>query len=255
LRYTGVISLFAIGGITYLIFRKNKNSKEWFMLISMMLLMVFIFKVTYMKYFLPIITIIFISIALLNITKVISKRKNAIYILTIFLLISLTFSGYYQFLHEYSSYGRGLRDSTYVTGNWIKYNIDSNCISTDAMLGRRLFSISETTHFIDTSTILNQIYGFCSINISDYERYPLSSDDFWLSGYKGVDEGEQGWFGLNMLWKSPHKYNIEYIIENTNVNGNVHWKHQKPESEILKRAYNNQTCIYDIGRINIWKLK
>ncbi|TKY91316.1 MAG: hypothetical protein C5S46_06480 [Candidatus Methanomarinus sp.] len=255
LRYTGVISLFAIGGIAYLIFKKNKNSKEWFMIISMMLLMVFIFKVTYMKYFLPIITIIFISIALLNITKVISKRKNAMYILTIFLLISLTFSGYYQFLHDYGSYGRGLRDSTYITGNWIKYNIDSNCISNDNMLGRRLFSISETTHFVDSSSILVQVYGFCTINISDYERYPLSSDDFWLSGYEGEDVGEKIWFKTNILERSPYKYNINYVVENTNVNGNVQWRHQKVTSEVLELAYNNQTCIYDIGRINIWKLK
>jgi len=255
LRYTGIVSLFVIGGIAYLIFRKNKNSKEWFMIISMMLLMVFIYKVTYMKWFIPIITLIFICIGLLNLTKVISKRKNALCILTIFLLMSLTFSGYYQFLHEYNSYGQGLRDSTYITGKWIKNNIDSNCISIDSMLGRKLFSVSETTKFFDTSTTLNQIYGFCTINITDYERYPLSSDNFWLSGYKGVDEGEQGWFGINKLWRSPYKYNINYVIENTNVNSKIQWKHQKDPSLVLELAYDNQTCIYDIGRVKIWKLE
>jgi len=216
IRNIGLLSIIGIGGAIFLIFKKNKNSKDWFILLSAMILVVFIYKVTYMKWFIAILSILYISIGLSNIGKTFSKRKSGVYVVTLILITSLSVSGYYQFLHH-NQYERAVSDSIYTTGKWIKNSINDNCISNDEMLGRRLFSISETTHFLDTSIILDQIYGFCSINIDNYERYPLTSDDFWLSGYKGVDIGDNIWFGVNRLSESPDKYDIGYVIENPRV--------------------------------------
>ena len=249
IRYIGLISIFAIGGLFYLIFKSNKNPKEWFIITSLMLLMVFIYKITYMKWFLPIIVVLFTSIGLFNLIKVLKVKDKPIYIISIILILSVSISGYYQFLH--GEEGGIIKDSTFSTGKWIKNYISGNCISNSEMGGRRVCSISET-HFFDTSTRIVQTYGFININISDYERYPITSDDFWLSGYKGRDTGSDMWHSFHKGWTPLDNYNISYIVEYTPAGGKIRWTHKGEISVPIQEAYNEKYCVYDAGNIRIW---
>ena len=67
--------------------------------------------------------------------------------------------------------------------------------------------------------MIDQIYGFVKINISEYKRYPLTEEDFWFSGYEGRDLGQDIWKDLVLLRKSIYDLNITYIVENTRTNG------------------------------------
>jgi hypothetical protein len=53
---------------------------------------------------------------------------------------------------------------------------------------------------------------------------------------------------------SPFDFNISYIAENTNARGNVIWHHGTYSSELLHYAYDSSDCVYDCGKVNIWKL-
>ena len=254
IRYIGLLSILAVGGLLYLIFKNNRNSKEWFLILSTIFITVFIYQVTYMKWFLPILVILFISLGLFNISRNYPQKKKSLHVLSIILLLSLTISGYFQFLHDYNIPERGVNDSTYKTGEWIKNNVEGNCISPDEINGRRVSSVSETTHFVDTSDRVDLIYGFVNINISDYEQYPITSDDFWLSGYKDRAVGSRLWEGINMLWESPYDHNISYVVENTRTNGKLRWTHKGKTAELLQLVYGESNCLYDVGRLKVWEL-
>jgi len=255
MRYLGLSTFFAIGGFFYLVFKNNKNKLEYFVIISSIFLTVFIYEETYFKWFIPLIAIVFACVGLLNVinqNQFQNKKIIVPFILIVFMLASTGISGYYQFLHDYGG-SRYIDESTYYTGKWLKYAVSDSCISNDVMLGRRMFSISETTHFLESSTTLNQIYGFNKIDISKYEMFSVLSDDFWMSGYKGPDVGEATWYAAHKLWQSPLDLNISYMVENTNAHGRIWWGHGPEESKLLQEAYKNNK-LYDTGNINIWTL-
>lgn len=254
IRYNGILIIPSIGGLVYLIFKNNKRFGEWFILISGIILTMLIYKQTYMKMFIPIFLMIFAGIGLINIAKW-QNRKYALNLAFIFLVLSVFFIGYYQFLHTYREnpfYERYIEESPYKTGIWMKESINGTSISNDELMSARIFSISETAHIVTHVTFTNLAYGFLEINMSDYKRYPFQSEDFWFTGYAGYDQGEILWEDINMM-RSPYYYNITYYVENRIGKGNLIWRHGLIPSPLLQFAY-KKDHIYDAGRIYIWKI-
>jgi len=256
-RYVGILFIPAIGGLAYLVFKRNKAFGEWFLLLTLIFLTTFIYEQTYMKWFLPIFLVPFAGIGLINVLRLSVKRKHILPIIAIFLLLVLSFSAYYQFLHTYrtSPYNeRYIEESTYKTGQWMKENIkNGSAISNDVLFGKRIFAISETVHLLDANTVLNYIYGFIDVNLSQFERYPLTEEDFWFTGYKGPDIGEIAWESVHRMWRSPQELNISYVVENKQCGGKLCYKHGN-YPQFLHYTYENADSIYDCGNINIWYL-
>jgi len=260
-RCIGILIIFAIGGLGYLIFKRDKNFKEWFLLLTLILLTTFIYQQTYMKWFLPIFLVPLAGIGLINVLRTSEKRKFVLSIVVVFLLLTVSFSAYYQFLHFLPTSGtsqineRYVEESTYWTGRWMKDNIyGSAAISNDALFGNRIFAASKTMHLLTPTTLANQIYGFISVNPSEFKRYSITSEDFWFSGYEGPAVGENAWKSVHLLRRLPHEFNITYMVENRKCKGNINWHHGTYPSELLQLAYNEKNCIYDCGNINIWEL-
>jgi hypothetical protein len=255
IRYVGLLFVFILGGLFYLIFKNRRTNSEWFLLLSLIFLTIFIYEQTYMKWFIPVYAIPLACIGLINVIKI----KNNKYIPVIFVIIlisSLSFSGYYQFLHTYRETpydARYVEESTYSTGSWMRDHIDGISISNDIVFGERIFAASETAHLFTDRTTTNQIYGFSNINISDYKRYPLTTEDFWFSGYEGPDIGEVEWEKNHDMRNSPNKYNISYIVENKKSRGKLIWNHGYVSSKLLELAYENN-LIYDAGDISLWEI-
>jgi hypothetical protein len=260
-RYVGTLIIFAAGGLVYLIFKQNKTFSEWTFLLPIIFLTLFIYQQTYMKWFLPIFVIPLGCIGLINVVNLSRSRKFILKLFVVYLLLFISFSGYYQFLHfnqesnqEDAYDARYIEESTYISGKWMKNNIDGIAISNDILLGERIFSVSETAHLFTDRTTLNQIYGFTSINISDFKRYSLTEEDFWYAGYDGPDVGEKEWFKIHEMSNPPSKYNISYIVENKNAIGTLVWNHGNPHSKLLDPTYENN-LVYDSNIIRIWELR
>ena len=257
-RCIGILIIFAIGGLGYLIFKHNKDFGEWFLLLALIFLTIFIYKTTYMKWFLPIFVISLAGISLINILRISEKRKYVLPVVAIFLLMTVSFSGFYQFLHinekKDSFNERYIEESTYKTGRWMKENLNGSAISNDQLFGMRILAASETTHLLTPSSIADYIYGFISINMSEFRRYPLTEEDFWFSGYEGPEPGKVAWDYTHKLWRTPAESNITYVVENRKCKGDVYWHHGSYSSKLLHLAYNEKNCIYDSRNINIWGL-
>lgn len=256
-RYIGILILFAIGGLAYIIFKQNKCFGEWFLLLTLIMLTPFIYEQTYMKWFLPIFLVPLAAIGLINILRASEKRKYVLPVVTIFLLLTVSFSGYYQFLHTYRTSPfneRYIEESTYKAGRWMGDNINGSAISNDKSFGDRIFATSETTYLLTPYVIVAQIYGFVSVNISEFKRHPITEEDFWFGSYEGPAIGETTWEFVNALWWSPQEFNVSYVVENRRCRGNVYWHHGSYSSKLLHLAYNEKNCIFDSGNINIWEL-
>lgn len=257
-RYTGLLIIPAVGGLVYIIFKRDKSFIEWFLLLSVIFLTALIYEQTYMKCFLPIFAVPFSCIGLVNILR--SERKRyALTIVSIFLLVSLSFSGYYQFLHFLPTHGineRYTEDSTYMAGRWMKEYVNGSVISNDMHFGYRVAATSETAHHLVESTLLSVTYGFIEADMSQFKFYPITSEKFWFDvGEVKIDMGEFVWSHINNLdHTSPFDFNVSYAVENTKAMGNVIWHHGRYPSKLLYHAYDNDDCVYDCGKVNVWKL-
>ena len=257
-RYMGFLIIFAIGGLTYLVFKRDKGFGEWFLLLTLIFLTTFIYQQTYMKWFLPIFLVPLAGIGLLNVLRASEKRRYVLPIVTIFLLLIVSFSAYYQFIHFLPESGvtpineRYIEESTYKTGRWMEGNINGSAISNDAGFGTRIFAASETTHLLLPNVIIDQIYGFINVNISKFKRYPITEEEFWFTGYKGPAIGEDTWESVHRMWSSPHKFNVSYVVENKKCGGRLCWHHGN-HPQFLHYTY-GKDCIYDCGNVNIWCL-
>ena len=108
-------------------------------------------------------------------------------------------------------------------------------------------------HLLIPKSTVNQIYGFIAVNISNYKRYPITSEDFWFIGYKGPDPGEIAWESIHAGWISSHKFNITHVVENRKCKGNIHWHHGTYPLELLQFA-SEKDCVYNCGNIYIWQI-
>ncbi|HUV82325.1 MAG TPA: hypothetical protein VMW53_04525, partial [archaeon] len=198
-----------------------------------------------------------IFLACIGIFNVIKTQKKATHFIIIILIISISYSGYYQFLKQYPE-NRNISDSAYNSGKWLKYYGNGSGISNDQLLGIRIGSISESVHFITTSTVVNSAYGFLSLNHSEFTYYPITSEIFWFNtGKFKKDYGESAWYNFNMLdfrmsEINATESNVKYIVENTNTNGDIIWKHGPRESKMLEKTYNNLGSVYHTNNIRIY---
>ena len=257
-RYTGILIIFAVGGLAYMIFKRDKSFSEWVMLLSGMFLTTLIYEQTYMKCFLPIFALPFICIGLVNILR--SERKRyAFTAVSVFLLMSLSFSGYYQFLHFSPTHGvneRYMEDSTYTAGRWMKDCVAGSAISNDRFFGFRIAAASETTHHLVMYTLLASTYGFVTVNLSQFKWHPITSEEFWFDvGETRYDLGEDTWEGLNLKRVNVRRFNITHFAENTWAGGDIVWHHCTVPSELLHWAYDEKGCVYDCGKVRVWNLE
>lgn len=255
-RYVGVLIPLSLGGLVYLIFKPGKRFTELFLLLNLILLTPFIYKQTYMKWYIPIFISPLIGIGLINLVN--SSFSKRTLIVSVLLLSSVVFSGYYQFLHEYDSSNydeRYIEESTYLTGRWIKDNIESSVISNDELFAMRLLATTETVHQPTSSTINNFIYDFAEVNLSNFEYYSINSEEFFYSTGKGIqDIGQVRWYDFNKMNLDCQEFGINYFVENTRSRGNLVWNHQSEPSKLLSKTYDDSDAVYDIGATKIWRL-
>jgi hypothetical protein len=133
--------------------------------------------------------------------------------------------------------------------------VNGYAISNDMAFGYRVAAASETTHHFVESTIISITYGFIEANLSQFEFYPITSEEFWFDvGEVRRDLGEASWDSLNILDAKPCRFNITYFAENTKAGGDVIWHHGRYPSKLLHLAYDEKGCVYDCGKVRVWEL-
>jgi len=269
-RYIGILVFFAVGGFAYLVFKQKKSYEEWSLLTMLLFLSVFVFEERYMKWFILIFAILLAGVGFMNLTKLREdeeKKKHAILAIIIFLLLSVSFSGYFQFLNFHSkpssTMERYIEDSTYTTGLWIKESLNGKGICNDRWIGWRIGAISGFPLLTGSATA-DQAYGFVDVREFELVRVPITSEEFWIqSPYRRVtgtvSDGYwqyimQNEYDSNKASNLLSRFNLTHVVENTRTQGGWLSHHGYRSSEFMRSIYEEKDCIYDCGNTNIWEL-
>ena len=267
-RYIGILIIFIVGGYMYLLFKRNKKFGEWFLLIALASLAPFLYISTYMKWFIAPFASLLIGVALTNIAIAgmqksphIEKRK-CVTAFVIILLLSIIFSGYYQYLHflnDPNPNKRYMEERTHVGGLWIKDNVDKNknMIVGGAIAFRaRVFSISEVPTltgeapadlaygFVDPNKLeVKQIYSPYSVNFYFNDPYNVINHKFTDTIVNHMMHDNIN--NRKSMWIRPiFELNISYYVENKDSSD--------PFTRSVEQIKNN---LYDNGKIRVWSLK
>jgi len=262
-RYVGIYILFAASGYIYLSFKRNKRFEEWFLLLCLATLAQFLYIVTYMKWFIiPFITLL-IGIALTNvaIAKTHTEKRNIVPSLIIIavLLVTICFTGYYQYLHflnDPNPNKRYMEERTYVGGMWMKDNIDKEKkVIAGTYVPGRLFSISEVPTltgigavdlaygFVDPDSLeIKQVYSYKSVGYYMHDPYIVVNHtytDWYVSNILRSD------INIHRSWarRLIPRFNLSYYIENKDTS-----------NRLSQSVQETKDCLYDNGKIRIWDL-
>ena len=257
-RHIGILLFFAISGFTYLSLKHNKRFGEWFLLLSLIFLAPLSYILAYSKWFFIIFAIILGGISLTNVAKAYNGKRGryALTIIVIGLLLSVSFSGFYQhyrnIVGKETSNERYMEDGTYVAGLWIKDNIDKRMVCNDIAV--RIFAISEVPTLTGAGMV-DMTYGFTNItdlNISKVS--PLSAMYYFEGPYIRTPMTAHTACSVSVLnevdFDSRHgkglisRYSLSYVIENEDIGDNP----------FIRSIHQEKNNAYANGKIRIWCL-
>ena len=258
-RYIGILIIFVVSGYVYLLLKRNKRLEEWFLLLCLIGLAQFLYIITYMKWFILPFASLLIGIALTNVANVKThthKRKFVpSLILVIILLLSLCFTGYYQYLHflnDPDPNKRYMEERTYTGGLWIKDNVDEN---KRMIASLRVCSISGVPTLTGSGPT-DLAYGFVDPNELEVKQlYPATSVEFYTHDpYNAVNHSYSDWSAFNILvsdinerrswaYRLTSKFNLSYYAENKVFS-----------NRLSQSVQQTKDCLYDNGKIRLWCL-
>lgn len=263
IRYVGVLFIFAISGLFFLLLKDNKRQGEWFFLLTLLFFMPILYQKTYTHYFTLIFACILVGIGLMNVVGIEEqKRKYAVAVVIVVLLLSVSFSGFYQHWRTKDIAGRGLyawymEEPTYAAGLWAKDNMDASkkLVGYDELTGRRIFAISEVPTLVGMGSASLLTHGFTNLdNASVVMISPLSTAFYMENPYvvnSPIRNPEGAFFHLGSQkfdsWygkETINTYNLSYAIEHEH----------KGKNTFIQSLYEKKNSIYSNGIVRVWCL-
>ncbi|NQE44826.1 hypothetical protein C5S31_02225 [ANME-1 cluster archaeon GoMg2] len=259
MRFVGILLVFTIGGFVYLSLKSNKSFEEWCLLLSLICLAPLLSMVRYSKWVFIIFGVLIVSIGLINIAKAYNSKKGkyAFALIVIVLLLSVSFSGFYQHYRNIAgkatSNERYMEDATYIAALWIKDTIDKPMVGND-WVGRRVFAISEVPTLIGFGTI-DLTYGFTKISDLNMMKISPFSTEFYFEGpYVRTPHTPYTSYYVSLLnevefdsyYGKPviSRFNLSCVIENEDTGDN----------RFIRSVHREKSNIYDNAKIRIWCL-
>lgn len=255
-RYIGISSFFIVSGYISLAFKRNKKFSEWFMLLIIAGLAPLLFVPTYTKWFILPIVFLLIAIGLTNVVLLGLQKKVIRLVFVAILLLSISFSGYYQFLHfpdDTTFEFRYMDEKTYVAGLWIKDSVDKNIFWDAGLVGLRIFAVSGKPVLFGGP--LGLAYNFTDIKDIDITKNSPLSTAYYKHGAYIKTPGTpytEGYINqlskseLNSKWgkRLVSQYNLSYIIDS------------RISATTFTNSINNEMkdSVYDNGINRIWRL-
>jgi hypothetical protein len=214
----------------------------------------------YAKWFILIFASILAGIGFINLINIRLFYKNSIYVLIFFLIISVSFSGYFQILHERKSDIASISDSEYMTSIWIK-QYSNAFISNSRIDGWKIAAISNN-HFLTGSSTADQAYGFIDVRDYNLTKRPISSEEYWLDSPYVITQSDYYWQMImerdikeSLNKRLIKKFNITMFMQSTKLGNSWLSSHGYRSSPFVSSISNNQNRIYDSGNLYIWDIK
>lgn len=255
-RYNGIAFFLAISGFIYLSLKNNKSFNEWLFLLIVLVLTPLLYIESYSHFLILPFVCLLTSVALTNISKIKQNKIKVFSALVIIILLSTSFSGFYQHWRTKSNVGIGhLDEITYSGALWIGNNIDKDnrLIGNNHLLLRKIFAVSEVPSILLEAEDVMLVYGFVNAtNVNIIKNSPWKKG-FYLNNPYVTDSKEVGWNinyiqdkGINSWWGNYilSKYDFSYVIQDMNWGVN----------QFIHSLYNSKNIVYDNGGIRVWKL-
>jgi hypothetical protein len=259
-RYSGVLIIFAIGGSISLLFKSEKKFEEWFLLLVIISFIPFLPIEMYAKFFmLPFIALL-ISSGIMNSIAIRQKRKIALSIVIIFLLLSVSFATFYQFgrtdiSDQYIQSKFWSEESTVNAAIWTKLYTNEGIFSDQMSLSRRILAYSGVSMLSETE-VIHSIQS----NLDEYEfnnmsmRSPFSTL-FYFEGpfYLNSSSSSKVWY-----WNKLRNENInskwgKIIIQRFNLNYYIGYEGRS--TTFSRSIIQQKDKLFDNGRVSIWWLE
>jgi hypothetical protein len=257
----GFMLIFSLLGLMYLIWKKNKELYEVFMIISLIFIFPTIGMRTYSSFFFLIYFSLFAGVFFFYFIKLLKKRKVIVLAtLIVAVIISVWFYNF-MFTH-WNVDGGSMTEEEFDVGMYLKYQTDNTFITNDGLIAARGGAVSgKSTLPIGGATLHTNgpqqlIYDF--LHEDDFQIIPIpltqiSVGSNALYQAKGAGNAERDWavFHGATCDELPKnlviKYNLEYSLSRTQW-GNNYWAFGRTYySRFLKSLEEERYIIYNNG--------
>ena len=255
-RNAGIPLLFFIIGLVYLLTKKYKTIQESFLITNVYCLIPLVYVKLYSVWFDIIYICIFAGMCMSNILK--SNLKYASLIVVVFLLLSVSFGGFYQYWNTGVESGisiidRHISDGTYGAALWMKHYVsnDNIIVVNNPAISRRIIAISEipTLTGDDSIDVTYGVVDIGNLNISKNSPFSINfyrdnpyvvtpgsgTTDYFIRKLNSVDIKSR-WGELIIS-----RYNISCIVEYEPVGDNL----------FIRSVHENKNSIYSNGKISV----
>ena len=249
----GILIIFSLIGILFLILKQERNFKEWFIFLTFLFIIPLFAYGTYVAIFLlPFFSVLagYGIISFINMKRI---KKYAFPTIVGCLLFSLSFSGF-MITHwgsqetSYTNKAWVMNDEIYSTGIFIKEYAHGAFVCSESMTCYRFSAYSELPVFPGHSA-WPLAYGFVDeVEIVTFSELTPTTTYFYTAN-NPVQNDYNKLLTLdcdNTTAKEIlSKYSIHYYIENNNM---------PPQNKFFKSVHEKRYKIYDNGVESIWYL-
>jgi hypothetical protein len=261
----GVMIIFGILGLMYLIWKKNKALYEVFLIISLIFIFPTIGMRTYSSYFFLVFFSLFTGIFFHHFFTSLKKKKIiAFVILTVGIFASIWF---YTYMFDHWNVTDGsMTDSEYDTSIYMRYQTTNSFITNDGLIAARCGAVSEKPCLPIGGATLHAngpqqlIYDF--LNEDDFQIIPIPLQQITVGSNalyraKGAGDVEYDWtqFHGSSIEDIPKnlqiRYGLEYSISRMK-SGNRYWAYGRfYHSRLLASIEFERYQIYNNGDLEI----
>lgn len=260
-RYSGPLLLIAVGGVIYLICKRDKEFGELFLVMSLIFFAPLMYIGTYYPYFGAVVLCMYVGVGMANIAEVRMNKKRAFTVMVVCFLIFSGFSTFYQHgrtnVAGHQSHKFYMSDSTYNTGMWIKDHLQEGRMVSNGIFitPTRMLSVSEVPLLSMPCTDL--VYGFVNVSeeIKVVKNSPLSTKFYMDNPYVLSTEVQNPWYcrlalqnldiESNQCKPIITKKNLSHVVEIGRISDNPF------TSSIHKGEYDK---VFSNEMIHIWNI-
>jgi hypothetical protein len=265
----GIMLLFSMLGLLYLIWKKNKTLYELFLIISLLFIFPTIGMRTYSSFFFLIFFSLLSGIFFFYLFNYLKKRKYIVFV--IFVVAAFASVAFYSYMFDHWNVDKGsMTEQEYDAGIYVRYQTDNAFISNDGLISARCGAVSEKACLpIGGATLIANgpqqlIYGF--LHEDDFQIVPIpltqisvGSNALYQAKGSGNAEADWGSFqgtAVNDIQKNEQiKYNLEYSLDRKLLE-NGYWAYGRIYySRLLTSMFEQRYRIYDNGDITLHYLQ
>jgi hypothetical protein len=262
----GLMLIFGMIGLAYLVWKKNKGLYEIFVIVSLIFLFPTIGMRTYYSYFFLIFFSLLAGLAFFYLFKIFNRKKViALVILVATIVASI---GFYNFMFDHWRVDEGtMPETTFDSAIYVKYKTTNTFIANDGLLAARIGAVSGRSCIpIGGSTNVGNgpeqlIYDY--LHEEDYQIIPIPIQKITvgsdaLYNAKGAGNVERDWANTYsehcdfVSENSIIKYRLQYSLADKSL-GNGYWAYGRIyHSRFLASLDEGRYKIYDNGEIELY---